>query len=95
MSTKTKKFRSNWFRVAVEGATSDGRKIERNWLEQIASTYDPNKYGARIFIEHIRGLNPEWGFRCMGDVMAVKTETVQIDGKDHLALMAQIQPPTN
>ena len=30
------KFRSNWFRVAVEGATSDKRKIERTWLEQAA-----------------------------------------------------------
>jgi len=92
MSAKTKKFRSKWFRVAVEGATSDGRKIERTWLSQIASTYDPQKYGARIFIEHIRGLNPEWGFRCMGDVIAVKTDTVKIDGKDCLALFAQIQP---
>ncbi|WP_191105066.1 GPO family capsid scaffolding protein, partial [Xanthomonas citri] len=25
MSAKAKKFRSNWFRVAVEGATTDGR----------------------------------------------------------------------
>ncbi|MFC3549466.1 GPO family capsid scaffolding protein [Lysobacter cavernae] len=92
MSAKTKKFRSKWFRVAVEGSTSDGRKIERTWLSQIAQTYNPLKYGARIFVEHIRGLNPEWGFRCMGDVLAVKTDTVQIDGKDHLALFAQIQP---
>ncbi len=92
MSAKTKKFRSKWFRVAVEGATSDGRKIERTWLSQIASNYDPAKYGARIFVEHIRGLNPEWGFRCMGDVLAVKTDTIKIDGKDHLALFAQIQP---
>lgn len=92
MSDKAKKFRSKFFRVAVEGATCDGRKIERNWLTQIASSYDPNKYGARIFVEHIRGLNPEWGFRCMGDVLAVKTDTIKIDGKDHLALFAQIEP---
>ncbi|RPE74614.1 GPO family capsid scaffolding protein [Vulcaniibacterium tengchongense] len=92
MSDKVKKFRSNWFRVAVEGATCDGRTIERSWLEDIASSYDPDKYGARIFIEHIRGLNPEWGFRCMGDVLAVKTDTVKIDGQDRLALFAQIEP---
>ncbi|HBO6909410.1 TPA: GPO family capsid scaffolding protein, partial [Pseudomonas aeruginosa] len=24
-----KKFRSKWFRIAVEGATTDGRNIER------------------------------------------------------------------
>jgi len=92
MSAKTKKFRSKWFRVAVEGATSDGRKIERTWLSQIASNYDPAKYGARIFVEHIRGLSPDSPFRCMGDVAAVKTDTVKIDGKDHLALFAQIEP---
>ncbi|MFK3649275.1 GPO family capsid scaffolding protein [Lysobacter enzymogenes] len=92
MSEKAKKFRSKFFRVAVEGATCDGRTIERSWLTDIAGSYDPQKYGARIFIEHIRGMNPEWGFRCMGDVLAVKTDTVQIDGKDRLALFAQIEP---
>lgn len=84
--------KSKFFRVAVEGATTDGRKIERTWLNQIAASYDPLKYGARIFIEHIRGLNPEYGFRAMGDVLAVKTDTVKIDGEDRLALFAQIQP---
>lgn len=84
--------KSKFFRVAVEGATTDGRNIDRNWLTDIADTYDRAKYGARIFIEHIRGMNPEWGFRAMGDVLAVKTETVKIDGKDRLALFAQIQP---
>lgn len=84
--------KSKFFRVAVEGATTDGRNIDRNWLTDIAETYDRAKYGARIFIEHIRGMNPEWGFRAMGDVLAVKTETVKIDGKDRLALFAQIQP---
>ncbi|MBN4658776.1 GPO family capsid scaffolding protein, partial [Escherichia coli] len=80
------KRKSKFFRVAVEGATTDGRKIERKWLTEIAQTYDPQKYGARVFIEHIRGLNPEWGFRAMGDVVAVKTEEVDIDGEKRLAL---------
>ena len=84
--------KSKFFRVAVEGATTDGRNIERNWLTEIVETYNREKYGARIFIEHIRGYNPEYGFRAMGDVLAVKTDTVKIDGKDHLALFAQIQP---
>jgi hypothetical protein len=95
MSDKAKKFRSKMFCVAVEGATCDGRTIERNWLTEIASTYDPNKYGARIFVEHIRGLSPDSPFRCMGDVLAVKTETVKIDGKDRLALFAQIEPTSD
>lgn len=84
--------KSKFFRVAVEGATTDGRKIERKWLEEIAQTYNRTKYGARIFVEHIRGLAPDGAFRCMGDVLAVKTEEVEIDGKKRLALFAQIEP---
>lgn len=84
--------KSKFFRVAVEGATTDGRKIERSWLQQIARTYNREKFGARIFIEHIRGMNPEYGFRAMGDVLAVKLDTVKIDGEDRLALFAQIEP---
>ena len=84
--------KSKWFRVAVEGATTDGRKIEGTWLSQIAKTYDRTKYSARIFIEHIRGYNPDSGFRCQGDVLAVKTDTVEIDGKKRLALFAEIEP---
>lgn len=84
--------KSKFFCVAVEGTTTDGRKIERKWLEQIAANYNAAKYGARVFIEHIRGLNPEWGFRCMGDVIAVKTGDVEIDGEKRLGLFAQIKP---
>lgn len=87
MAGKTK-----FFRVAVEGATTDGRKIERTWLLEIAKNYNREKYGARIFIEHIRGYHPEFGFRCLGDVLSVKTETIEIDGKKVLALFAQIEP---
>lgn len=85
--------KSKFFRVAVEGATTDGRTIERNWLTEMASTYNREKYGARIFIEHIRGLNPEWGFRAMGDVIALKAEEIA-DGelKGKMALYAQIEP---
>lgn len=84
--------KSKFFRVAVEGATSDGRVIDGAQLREMAATYNREKYGARIFIEHIRGYNPEYGFRAMGDVLAVKTDTVKIDGQDRLALFAQIEP---
>jgi len=89
MANKARK--SKFFRVATEGATTDGRKIERKWLQEIAATYSTAKYGARIFIEHIRGYNPnaEAAFRCMGDVVAVEAREVE-DGK--LALFAQIDP---
>lgn len=54
-----KKFRSKWFRVAVEGATTDGRRIEREWIEQMASSYDRSKYGAQVWMEHNRGTLPD------------------------------------
>lgn len=81
-----------WFRVGVEGQTADGRKIERRHIAEVAETYNRDKYGARLFVEHIRGINPEWGFRAMGDVYGLRTETVKIDGEDRLALYAEIEP---
>lgn len=82
--------KSKFFRVAVEGATSDGRTIERDWLLQIVKHYDPKLYGARVNMEHIRGYGASSDFRAYGDVIAVKTEEVEIGGKKKLALLAQI-----
>lgn len=87
-----KKFRSNWFRVAVEGATSDKRTIKRNWLEQAAKNFNPSTYGARIWLEHFRSLLPDSPFKAYGDVLAVKTEEVDINGQKKLALFAQVEP---
>ena len=87
-----KKFRSMWFRVAVEGATTDGRTIERQWLVDAAETYNPNTYGARVWLEHFRSLLPDGPFKAYGDVVALKTEEVEVAGKKKLALFAQIEP---
>ncbi|MEO8643089.1 GPO family capsid scaffolding protein [Pseudomonas sp.] len=87
-----KKFRSNWFRVAVEGATSDKRTIKRSWLEQAAKNFNPNTYGARIWLEHFRSVLPDSPFKAYGDVTAVKAEEVEINGQTKLALFAQIEP---
>lgn len=83
--------KSRFFRVAVEGATSDGRTIDRDWLLQIAKRYSPQVYGARVNMEHIRGYGPNSDFRAYGDVLAVKTEEVDIGGQKKLALLAQIE----
>lgn len=85
--------KSKWFVVATEGATTDGRKINREWLTQIAKNYDPkNKYGARINLEHFRwrwlNKNDPHSYS-YGDVLAVKTQERE-DGK--LQLLAQIEP---
>ena len=87
-----KKFRSKWFRVAVEGATTDKRKIERTWLEQAAKNFNQNTYGARVWLEHFRSILPDSPFKAYGDITAVKTEEVDIAGQKKLALFAQIEP---
>lgn len=80
---------SKWFRVATEGATTDGRAISRDWISQMAKNFNPQKYGARIWVEHLRGISPDSTFRAYGDVTAVEARQVE-DGK--LGLFAQISP---
>lgn len=87
-----KKFRSKWFRVAVEGATTDGRQIERQWLVDAAETYNPKTYGARVWLEHFRSLLADSPFKAYGDVLALRTEEVDVAGVKKLALFAQIEP---
>lgn len=82
--------KSKFFRVFTEGDSADGRVIERKWIEQMAATFNPTKYGARVWLEHIRGILPDSPFKAYGDVTAVKAEEVEIDGKKKLALFAQI-----
>ena len=79
---------SKFFRVATEGATTDGREIQRSWIEQMAKNFNRQKYGARVWLEHMRGMLPESSFAALGDVLAVEARTVE-DGK--LALFAQIE----
>ena len=83
---------SKWFVVATEGATTDGRTINRTWIEQMAANYDPKKYGARINLEHIKWRymwNDDPHSKCYGDVVGLKTEE-NAEGK--LQLLAQIDP---
>lgn len=87
-----KKYRSNWFRVAIEGATSDKRTIKRSWLEQAAKNFNPSTYGARIWLEHFRSLLPDSPFKAYGDVLAVKAEEVDVNGQKKLALFAKVEP---
>lgn len=75
--------------VATEGATIDGRHISGEQLEQMAKNYDPAKYGARIWLEHIRGLYADSAFPALGDVTALKTEK-NAEGKT--ILLATINP---
>lgn len=88
MAAKAKRFR-----ICTEGATTDGREITRDWIEQMAATYDPKVYGARINMEHIKGYFPDSAFRMYGDVTGLVAEEIT-DGalKGKLALYADIDP---
>ena len=81
------------FRIATEGATTDGRVISRDWISQMAKNYDPAMYGARINMEHIKGYTPDSPFRRYGDVTALSAEEIAggpLKGK--LALYGDISP---
>ncbi len=69
MAVKAKRFR-----IGVEGATTDGRNIERAWLEQMAASYDPQVYTALINLEHIKGYTPDSPFRRFGTVDKLEAE---------------------
>lgn len=80
-------------RVAVEGATVDGRTIQRVWLTQAAKNYDPEVKGARIWVEHMRSVWSDSPFSAQGDVVALKAEEIKtgkLAGK--MALYAAIKP---
>jgi hypothetical protein len=88
--------KTRFFRIAIEGGTTDGRVIERAWIEQMAADYNPATYTARINCEHLRGYSPEPPFNSYGSVTALKAEPVQLEigGKKQtrLALLAQLDP---
>lgn len=88
MAAKAKRFR-----IGVEGATTDGRTIERVWLEQMAASYDPQVYTALINLEHIKGYTPDSPFRRFGTVDKLEAEEIT-EGplKGKMALYAWITP---
>lgn len=94
MSQKSSKEKQPTFtRVAVEGATVDGRTIQRVWLTQAAKNYDPEVKGARIWVEHMRSIWSDSPFSAQGDVVALKAEEIKtgkLAGK--MALYAAIKP---
>ena len=87
MATKSK-----FFRVATEGATTDGRSISREQIQQMADSYNVKTYGARVWVEHLRSLLPDGPFKAYGDVLALKAEEVDTENGKRLALFAQIEP---
>ena len=88
MTVKAKRFR-----IGVEGATTDGREITREWLVQMAAAYNPELYTATINLEHIKSYSPDSTFNRYGKVTALAAEEIKdgpLAGK--MALYADIEP---
>lgn len=67
------------FLLATAGSTVDGRAIDDVLLKEMASSYDPKTYGARLNIEHIRGATGQAPFRAFGDVLELSTAEVDVN----------------
>lgn len=67
------------FLLATAGSTVDGRTIDDKMIEEMASSYDPKTYGARLNIEHIRGISGQAPFRAYGDVLELSTGEVDVN----------------
>ena len=88
MTVKAKRFR-----IGVEGATTDGREIQREWLVQMATSYNPTVYTALINLEHIKSYLPDSTFNRYGRVTGLVAEEINdgpLAGK--MALYADIEP---
>lgn len=88
MTAKAKRFR-----IGVEGATTDGREIQRDWLVQMAASYNPAVYTAQINLEHIKSYVPDSTFNRYGTVSALVAEEIKdgpLAGK--MALYADVTP---
>lgn len=88
MTVKAKRFR-----IGVEGATTDGREIQREWLVQMAASYNPTFYTALINLEHLKSYLPDSTFNRYGKVTALTAEEINggpLAGK--MALYADIEP---
>lgn len=87
------KLTTDFIRAAVEGKTADGREITAQQIQQMATSYNPEVYNARIWPEHIRGIMPDGLFKALGDVVQVKAEVIKEGAlKNKMALYVKIEP---
>ena len=86
-------FITDFICAVVEGNTADGRKVEAQQIKDMAASYSATTYVARIWLEHIRGIDPNSMFKALGDVVEVKAEPIA-DGelKGKLALFVRLAP---
>ena len=70
--------KTDWRVIGVSGDTVDGRTISERELREMAESYDPDVYGARINLEHITFIIPDFASG-YGDVVELKAESWKKD----------------
>lgn len=78
------------FAIATEGPTVDGRNISRDWIVQMAGSYDPKVYTAVANLEHYLSSVPDSVFSAYGKVVSLSTRETDIMGEKKLQLMAVV-----
>lgn len=76
------------FAIATEGATTDGRVIDRQWLVEMATQYDPKSFTALGNLEHYIAASPDSQFSPYGKVISLSTREADILGQKKLQLLA-------
>jgi len=82
-------------RVAAEGPTVDGRTITGEQIQQMAKTYNPAKFAARIWNNHLRGILPDSLFAPMGDVLKLEAKQFDAEGVTKWGLYATVSALDN
>lgn len=78
MATKT----SKPTRILVSGETVDGREVSADLIQEMADSYDPAIYAARVNCEHIDGVVPEnkgGQFPAYGTVQSLAAEPLEVE----------------
>ena len=81
--------KTDWRVIGVSGETADGRTISSKELQEMAEQYDPEIYGARINLEHMNFLFPNYSPGGYGDVIELKAEPWAKD-ETKTALLAKL-----
>lgn len=86
-----KKTKTKPFRVAVSGKTVDGREIPAQDIIDMAETYNPELYQARINLEHLLSIFPDSTFKAYGDVLSVEAKEEELNGESVTSLYATLE----
>lgn len=78
------------FVIATEGQTIDGRNISRDWINQMAASYNQKVYSAVANLEHYLSLSPDSQFSAQGMVVSLSTQEVSLLGDKKIQLLAVV-----